>query len=229
MGTEIKMADDKKAKSPEEVKREYEAKQEEYKSDLKTFAYGAVAGNAIANKDFERAGSSLEKLIVDMELDSKKISGLQAAATETSQTITTASKVYAGIYQKAMGGLTISNLWNFYGEYADKYLGDLKGKAGEEMEKFKDIEFGKIMKKYFSAKEKVESETDNFSKEDKEKAGKELEKYKKVVATLSTLGEAYLDKYENGVTEQSRKDLLKSLYAEKPKEIQMNSQRRMAA
>jgi hypothetical protein len=204
-----------KEKTPEEIKREYEQKQNEYLSNLKTFAYGGVAGNALAKEDFNSAHISLEKLASDMGLDKdNRLEGFLKGTYATQDSIKVAASIYANRYETSRSQLTASNLLKSYDEYLEKYLGDLKGKAVEEINKFKDTEYGKIRDKYLAADEIIKSKTSNFTKEQKERAKKELEKYGKVVTTLEILNKAYLRKYENSVDEATDINILKQIYSE---------------
>jgi len=206
-------------KEKKQIEKEKAEAQKNYLNDLKTYSYGAVAGRALKDGDANRANVSLDKLVEDMfKGEEDKLDGLLAGIYATEKGTQTAVSVYASKYQNALANLTVSNLWNFSGDLSDKYIGDLKSKATEEVGKFGDVEFGKIQEKYLSAKEIVDSKTKNFSKEKKEKAEKDVKKYEKVMITIQTLEDAYLDKYNSGVTDESRKLLFKNLYGEKPKE-----------
>jgi hypothetical protein len=177
-----------------------------------------VAGKALAQEDFGRASTSLDKLVTEMFGKDSRLDGLLAGIYSSEEASKTASQVYSNKYQTALGKTKTSNLWSFYSEQADKYLGDLKSKASEEIEKFKDMEFGKVRDKYFASVEIVKSKTNNFTKEQKESAEKDVKKYEKFILTMQTLESAYLDKYESGVTDESRKNLFKQLYGQEDKE-----------
>ncbi len=208
-------------KSPEQIQKEKQEAQNKYLSDLKTFSYGAVSGKALAQGDENRASVSLDSLVDEMfGKDSHLVDGLLAAAHSTPEATKIAATVYSNKYQNALANLSVSNLWNFYGDLAEKYLGDLKSNAKEEIDKFKDLEFGKVQDKYFTAKEIIESKTSYFKKEQKESAEKDLEKYEKVMITIQTLGDAYLDKYNSNITDTSRKNLFKNIYGEKPSDVE---------
>jgi len=213
------MAEKEKPKEKKSEKEENKKKQEGYLSDLKTFAYGGVSGNALAREDYNFANVSLEKLASDMGLDTDgRLEGFLKGTFASKEGTETATNIYAGKYNSARDKSTTSNLWKFYDEYAIKYLGDLKGKAEEEIGKFNDAEYGKIKEKYLAASEILKSQTLNFSKEQKEKAKKEMEKYGKVVTTLEILNKAYLRKYENSTDEQVDINTLKKMFSEKDKE-----------
>jgi hypothetical protein len=159
-----------KEMTKEEKEAEEKEAQKAYINDLKTYSYGAVAGKALAQEDFGRASTSLDKLVTEMFGKDSRLDGLLAGIYSSEEASKTASQVYSNKYQTALGKTKTSNLWSFYSEQADKYLGDLKSKASEEIEKFKDMEFGKVRDKYFASVEIVKSKTNNFTKEQKESA-----------------------------------------------------------
>jgi hypothetical protein len=209
------MTDKPKEKTDEE-KKEYENQQNEYFSNLKTFAYGGIAGEALAKEDFGTAQASLEKLASDMGLDKdKRLEGFLKGTFATQDSIKTAATIYSNKYEVSRSKLKVPTLWKSYDELATKYLGDLKIKADAEISKFNDSEYGKIKEKYLAASEILKSKTSNFSKEQKEKAAKDAEKYQRVVTTLEILNGAYLRKYQNSVDEKLDIDSLKQMYAEK--------------
>lgn len=194
---------------------EYKKDQEKYLYNLGTFAYGAVAGNLVAQKNLPGANASLEKLALDMGIvDDSNLEGFVKGTFASDKGIQTASSIYADKYETARGRLTVSNLWGFYNNYATKYLGDLKPKADEEMAKFKDVDYGAIRDKYLSAQEIAKSKTKNFTKEQKEKAMEDVKKYEKVIATLETLNKAYLRPYATSVDEILDIKSLRSLYSD---------------
>jgi hypothetical protein len=196
-------------------KEDYKKSQDKYFSNLRTFSYGGVAGNSVLQKDLNSASISLEKLVLDMGLDEDKLEGFLKGTFSSDKGIQIASAVYSDKYESARSNLTISNLWGFYDEYATKYLGDLKEKAEEEINKFKDEEFGKIKNKYYAAQEIIKSKTSNFSEEQKKKAKEDFEKYDKIVNTLEILNTTYLRKYVNSVDEEADMRALRGIYSEK--------------
>ena len=199
-------------KTPEDIKKE----QEEYISDLKNFAYGAIAGKALVEENFDSANTSLEKLSSHMKWDTNRdLEGLLKATFSNEESIKTAATIYSNRYMVSKQKTTVENLWKFYDEYATKMLGDLKSNAQTEIDKFKDSEYGKLMEKYLSATEIVKSKTSNFTKEQKEKAQKDMEKYDKVVKTLEILDKSYLRKNDNDVDEANDIKILTQLYAKK--------------
>lgn len=209
---------EKPKKSEKELKEEHESKQKSYLSDLKTFAYGGVAGKFLMNEDLDGSQISLEKLASDMKIDKdSKLAGFLQGTYASEKGIQTASTVYANIYQTSIGKSTIGNLWSFYGESAKKYLGDLKSKADEEIAKIAGTEYEKIRDKYLAAQEIFKSKTNNFSKEQKENAEKDMKKYAKAVNTLEIMNKLFLRPYENNVEQEKDVRLLKSLYEEPKK------------
>lgn len=210
---------EKKEMTAEEKEAKEKAEQNAYINDLKTYAYGAVAGRALIEKDMGRANVSLDKLVTEMFGKDSRLDGLLAGIYSSEEASKTASQIYANKYQSALEKTKVSNLWNFYSEQADKYIGDLKANASKEIEKFRDLEFGKIKSKYFAASEIVKSNTTNFTKEQKENAEKDMKKYEKFVLTMQTLEDAYLDKYNSGVADESRKRLFKQLYGQETKRM----------
>lgn len=207
-------------------KEDYRKSQEKYLSNLETFAYGGVAGKALIEKDLNSAHISLEKLATDMGLDDDRLEGFVKGTFSSDKGIETAAAIYANTYEIAREKLTISNLWKHYDEYATKYLGDLKAKADEEIDKFGNNEFGEIKGKYLAAKEIVKSRTSNFTEEQKEKAEKEVEEYEKVVITLEKLDKAYLRKYTNSVDEEADMKDLREMYSEKKQQWKSRNGRR---
>jgi hypothetical protein len=208
------------AEKPEKkpTQEEYRKSQAKYLANLKDFAYGGVAGKALAEKNFPYANISLEKLASDMGLDDDdRLEGFVKGTFSSEKGIQTAASIYGDRYEISRARLTVSNLWKSYDEYSTKFLGDLKAKAEEEISKFKDIEYGEVKDRYNSAVEIVKSKTKNFTEEQKEKAKKQVEEYQKVVGTLEILNKAYLRKYENSTDEQVDINTLKQIFSEKEK------------
>jgi hypothetical protein len=154
-----------------------------------------------------------------MKIDKdSKLTGFLQGTYASEKGIQTASVVYANVYQEARGKLTIGKLWGFYSENATKYLGDLKAKADEEIQRYAGTEYEKIREKYAAAAEIAKSKTNNFTKEKKENAEKDLKKYEKVVNTLEIMEKLHLRPYENNVEQERDIRLLKQLYTEKKEE-----------
>ncbi|MDO8467571.1 MAG: hypothetical protein Q7S56_01320 [Nanoarchaeota archaeon] len=198
-----------------------EMERPDYGAEMKKYAYGAIAGRHIEQKDPRGAQISLEKLASKDGLNlGKDLEAFVKGTYASKEGIQTASIISANNYGKAMANSTASKLWDFYKDIRGKYIGEEeKERVETEVERFKDVNYGEIKKKMEAAEEILKSKTDNFTKEQKEKAKKELEKYQKIYILFATLNDAYLGKYESNVEEEHRRRLLQETFKEEREDL----------
>lgn len=139
------------------------------------FRYATVAARAFKNKDVATSQSALEKLALEMGIVNEKAQEKFGQSYSSSEeALQHAIGTYSSGYYEGLEKQTVTDLFSNYETYFKRYIG---GKKEDVLAEFGEETFGDIEKKVKGAVEIMESDTDNFSEDDKKKAKKTLEKY----------------------------------------------------
>lgn len=124
--------------------------------------------------------------------------------------------VYAGKYQKALNGAKLRELRVLYDSLFKKYYyEDNLPKVNEDFNS--NETYGDFIKRYEKVAETAKSETDNWSKEQKEQAQKDLEKLNKIADPLIEFEKRELNYLRDPIDDESLTKRLNARYEKKPK------------
>ena len=191
-----------------------ENKTPNYLEDIALYQYANVAARLASNEQTAQfAKGGLEKMIGDFEniLGDKKgiLDGFKAGAFASKEGIETALNIYAGKYQKALGGLNVSEFYDLRLKTLTSILGEEKaGEAKTVFEKYEDKTIGAIKKKYQQAITIANDRSDLFDEEKKEEAKKTIEKLTPIYNVIGLLEDRNYEQLMPGATKSVYKEMI---------------------
>jgi hypothetical protein len=190
-------------------------KGEEQKIDPNRYQYGAVADAFVEAKDYHSAGKSLEALAKSLKPDQDITEIFVGPAMRHQETVRESSEIANKKYNDALEALTMPEMFTRYSGALEKRLGKDSQEytnAKELFENYGDKTYGSIKKKIASLKERKDSETDNFTQEEKDKAKEEYEKkYSDIEKLITLLEGAQVNQLSSPIRDQSITELIKEL------------------
>ncbi|MAG78995.1 hypothetical protein CMI40_01315 [Candidatus Pacearchaeota archaeon] len=157
------------------------------------YQYASVAAQFLKNKDVKSAGKSLEKMAIEGGM-SEDLLPLMKGTTTNPREVEDAIEDYNGRYEKLLGKKNITYMFDKYEPIFTDYLGeDNKNILKEDFDKIKKETYGDVQNKFEKAMEIIESETGNFSEEQKEEAVKILKKYGEVYSIIKQFNQLYIE------------------------------------
>ena len=117
-------------------------------------------------------------------------------------------------FGKVLGSAKLSDLRNYYSDSFEKFYTKENLSKVDEIFDSSDT-YESIAKKHAKAKEIVESNTGNFSDEQKEKAEKDLKKLERIVVPLDEFMKLKVEKAMEPYRTKSLKEEMNSAYEEK--------------
>ena len=191
-----------------------ESKTGKYLEDIALYQYADVAGRLASNEQTAPlAKGGLERMVTDIEkyLGDKKdvIEGFKAGAFASEEGINTAIQINAGKYQKALGGLNISEFYNLRLKTLTSILGEKKAEEAKAVfAKYEGQTIGSIKKKYEQARAIVSDRNDLFDEEKKEGAKKTIAKLQPLYTLIQLLENRNYEEIAPGATKSVYKELI---------------------
>ncbi len=177
------------------------------------YQYAVAAAQFLNSKDAPAAKKCLEKLAQDMNLDSDAQAGLVWNVSNDTDGWAKAVNTYTHKYQQVLEAKTVGALFDRYGSFFKKYLNEEEMKvAKNSFDAFENVEYASIVKAVEKAEEILQSETGNFTKEQKESAEKIKEKYSKISSTITEFELLKLQSLMLPIKEGSIKDKVKERF-----------------
>ena len=175
--------------------------------NLEKYKYAGVAALALQNQDKVGAAKSLEYLLKDWGVEEKLDRQTLLTSILKSDTI----PLYANRYAETLKKISVSELFDHYSNYIKNIIGDCKDKLISD---FGGETYGNIEDKIRAAKEIKESETTNFSEEQKNEAEETLKKYSVIYNPIMRIQERALTELYNPIQDESIRDYIKEYYKE---------------
>ena len=161
------------------------------------------------------ARKSLELLLKDIGFSDPWISKTVTDPSIVSKTI----ENMLDTYYKATKDETVSEIFDFYKEDFEKYLGG-NSVAKDELKPYMDKDYSKILWEYEKAGHVIEGKEkyDLGSNEEVDSAKKTIEKYQKLIRTIGMIKSRKQSQFRNRVEDEVTKENFDKMYPKKEKE-----------
>ena len=146
--------------------------------DLTRYQYGALTSRLLQSEEGGAyIGGALEQLASDLGIE-ESAEGFIHGSMASEKGLKVAGSNYAGKYEKAIGELTVKELYDTYSEYFEGNLSNEEKEIVKKKYDTNDINIGELKKKIA----KLQHNKKSPDAKERENAEKELENYKDIIS-----------------------------------------------
>jgi len=184
--------------------------------DLNRYRPAAVAAKFYQEKNETAAKGALEKLVDTLDVG-KDGPALLKAIRKSDKGDKTLAGIYAPEYQENLMNAKIKELFKFYSNYFEEYIGgNSYGEAVKVFNEYGNENYKDILDKVIGAQETIDSKRPNITEEEKQEAEDTLMKYQRITAPIQSFEQLEMEKLSNPVAKESLKKDLTEMF--KPQE-----------